>query len=263
LRSTRPTAVNMFWAIGRVLDTVRGGTGTIEALKKLTLGVALRLADEDLQVNLAIGRTGASLLDDGDVVLTHCNAGAFGTVGYGTALGIVKAAVESGKKVRVIATETRPKLQGARLTTFELRRDGIPVTLIVDSAVGYILAEGAVDKVIVGADRVLRDGSVINKIGTYMIGVLSEVHKIPFYVASPLSTIDLKTKPEDVEIELRDEEEVFNFQGIRIAPTGILALNPAFDVTPSRYVTAIVTESGVVFPPFRRNLSRLIPNIED
>ena len=186
LRSTRPTAVNLSWAIDCVLGTVRSGKGDITTLKRLTLDAALRLAEEDLQVNLAIGRNGASLLDDGDVVLTHCNAGAFGTVGYGTALGIVKAAVESGKNVRVIATETRPKLQGARLTTFELRRDGIPVTLIVDSAVGYVLAEGMVDKVIVGADRVLGDGSVVNKIGTYMIAVLSRTHRTPFYVASPL-----------------------------------------------------------------------------
>ncbi len=257
LRSTRPTAVNLFWAIDRVLDTVRGGKGTVETLKKMTLDAALRLAEEDLQVNLAIGRNGASLLDDGDAVLTHCNAGGFGTVGYGTALGIVKAAAESGKRVRVIATETRPRLQGARLTTFELQRAGIPVTLIVDSAVGYVLAEGMVDKVIVGADRVLGDGSVINKIGTYTIAVLSSIHRIPFYVASPLSTVDLKTESKDVEIELRDEVEVLGFHGIRTAPTGIPALNPAFDVTPPQYVTAIVTESDVVFPPFGRSLGRL------
>jgi len=258
LRSTRPTAVNLFWAIDRVLDAVREGKGDVEVLKRLTLSVALDMAEEDLQVNLAIGRNGASLLDNGDVILTHCNPGAFGTVGYGTALGVIKAAVESGKRVEVIATETRPMLQGARLTTFELQRDGIPVSLIVDSAVGYVLAKGMVSKVIVGADRVLGNGSVINKIGTYMIAVLAKVHKTPFYVASPISTIDLETRLEDVEVELRGEDEVLNFQGRRIAPEGIHALNPAFDITPPRYVTAIVTENGVVLPPYRRNLSRLV-----
>jgi len=261
LRLTRPTAVNLFWAIDRVLERVRCGDGDVETLKESVLDTALGLAEEDLRANLAIGRNGAPLLDDGDVVLTHCNPGAFGTVGYGTALGIIKAAVESGKKVEVIATETRPMLQGARLTTFELKSSGIPVKLVVDSAVGYVLAEGMIDKVLVGADRVLGDGSVINKVGTYMIAVLARENRVPFYVASPRSTIDLKTGLKDVEVELRDEGEVLSFQGRRVAPEGIHALNPAFDITPPRYVTGIVTENGVVSAPYRRTLRRLFSRV--
>lgn len=247
LRSTRPTGVNLAWALDRVMRRTYETRGGVNEVKRVVINEALKIAEEDVQTNLAIGRNGAKLLDDGDVVLTHCNPGSLGTVEYGTALSSIRAAVQSRKRIKVIATETRPQLQGARLTTFELKQDGIPVTLITDSMVGYVMANHMVDKVFVGADRVLRTGHVINKIGTYTIAVLAKAHKIPFFVAAPSSTIDLKTEVADVVIEQRSLEEVLTFLGQRVAPQTTLALNPAFDITPPEYVTAIITEKGKFF----------------
>jgi methylthioribose-1-phosphate isomerase len=247
LRSTRPTGVNLFWALHRVMEKAYWTHGDIEAVKKTMICEALKIVEEDVKLNLAIGKNGEHLLENGDVVLTHCNTG-LGTVEYGTALGIIRAAVKSGKKIKVVVTETRPQLQGARLTTFELKHDGIPATLITDSMIGYVMANKIVDKVIVGADRILKSGHVLNKIGTYTIAVMAKMHGIPFYVAAPSSSIDLKTNVKNVVIEQRDPIEVLTFSGERIAPKGIRALNPAFDVTPPRYVTAIITEKGIFKP---------------
>ncbi len=247
LRKSRPTAVNLFWAIDRVLKRAKGSFGDTKALAKAVVDEAQRMATEDVEVNRKMGEHGARLIENGDVVLTHCNAGSLATVDYGTALGVIRAAWEKGKKISVIATETRPKLQGARLTTYELKRDGISVTLITDNTVGYVMSKQLVSKVIVGADRIVRD-AVINKIGTYTIAVLAHEHNIPFYVAAPKSTFDLTHTSEDVIIEERNSEEVTHLGSKRIAPRGIDVLNPAFDITPMKYVSGIICETGV-FPP--------------
>jgi methylthioribose-1-phosphate isomerase len=246
LERTRPTAVNLFWAVNRILNNVRSLQGSPKDLADAVVAEAEKIADEDAAANRLIGKHGAALIKDGDIILTHCNAGALATVEYGTALGVIRAAVEQGKKVRVIATETRPKLQGARLTTYELKRDGIPVTLIADTMVGYIMYKRMVNKVVVGADRIVQD-AVINKIGTYQIAVLAKEHNIPFYVVAPKSTFDLAHTSEEITIEERNPEEV-TFIGLeRIAPEGVEALNPAFDITPLKYVTAIICEEGTIY----------------
>lgn len=245
LKKTRPTAVNLFWAVDRIMRKACETTGTAKTVAEAVVEEANIMADEDVETNRKIGEHGSALLNDGDVILTHCNAGALATVDYGTALGVVRAAWEQGKKVRVIATETRPKLQGARLTAYELKRDGVPVTLVTDSMVGYVMYNRLVDKVIVGADRIVRD-AVINKIGTYTNAVLAKEHHIPFYVAAPKSTFDLTHKSTDIIIEERSSEEVTCINSRRIAPEGVNVLNPAFDVTPLKYVTAIICESGVL-----------------
>ncbi|RJS83143.1 S-methyl-5-thioribose-1-phosphate isomerase [Candidatus Bathyarchaeota archaeon] len=247
LRETRPTAVNLFWSIDRVLKKAREVEGDVEEVKRLVVEEAKRMADEDVEVNRRIGRNGLKLIRDGYTVLTHCNAGGLATVGYGTALGVIRAAFEAGRKIKVIATETRPKLQGARLTSYELIRDGIPVTLITDSMAGYAMKRGMVDIAIVGADRIVKD-AVINKIGTYTIAVLAKENDVPFYVAAPLSTMDLSRKASEVEIEERDSKEVLFFGPVRIAPEGVNVWNPAFDVTPMEYVKGIITEVGVLSP---------------
>jgi len=256
IKATRPTAVNLFWAIDRIMSKAKGFSGNARRLAVFVVEEAQRIADEDAAANHLIGKHGAALVSDGDVILTHCNAGELATVEYGTALGVIRAAWEHGKKVRVVATETRPKLQGARLTAYELQRDGIPVTLITDNMVGYVMYRKMVNKVIVGADRVVRD-AVINKIGTFTIAVLAKEHGIPFYVAAPKSTFDLADKSSDVVIEERNAEEVTHFGSQRIAPAGVGALNPAFDITPFEYVTAIICESGILykedFRKFRTN----------
>jgi len=246
IRATRPTAVNLFWAVDRVLKRAYETVGDHEAVRRAVIEEANRMADEDVEVNRRIGRNGSRLLKDGDTVLTHCNAGSLATVDYGTALAVIRSAWEEGKRVSVIADETRPKLQGARLTAYELMRDGVPVTLITDSMVGYVMAEGLVDKVIVGADRIVQD-AVINKIGTYTVAVLAHEHGVPFYVAAPKSTFDLERKAEEVEIEMRSPEEVTHIGSVRIAPEGVKVLNPAFDITPISYVTAIICEDGVIY----------------
>jgi methylthioribose-1-phosphate isomerase len=257
LKETRPTAVNLFWAIDRILNRTGGFSGNVKDLAALIVEEAQKIADEDATANRLIGRHGAELIRDDDVILTHCNAGALATVEYGTALGVTRAAWEQGKKIKVIATETRPKLQGARLTAYELKRDGIPVTLITDNMVGYVMYKQLVSKVIVGADRIVRD-AVINKIGTYTIAVLAKEHNIPFYVAAPKSTFDLARSSADVTIEERPLEEVTHIGSQMIAPRGVNALNPAFDITPLKYVTAIICEDGVLhkedFVKFKANL---------
>jgi len=246
LRGTRPTGVNLFWAVDRILAKARDFSGSAEALADFVVEEAKRIADEDAAANRMIGKYGAELIHDGDVVLTHCNAGALATVEYGTALGVIRAAWEQGKKIRVIATETRPKLQGARLTTYELKRDGIPVILITDNMVGYVMYKRLVSEVVVGADRIVQD-AVINKIGTFTVAVLAKEHGIPFYVAAPKSTFDLTHKSADVTIEERKPEEVTHMGSLRIAAEGVDALNPAFDITPLDYVTAIICESGILY----------------
>jgi len=245
LKKTRPTAVNLFWAVDRILKKAHETSGDAKAVAKVVVDEARRMADEDVEVNHKIGKHGSKLIDNRDVILTHCNAGSLATVDYGTALGIVRTAWEQGKEIKVVATETRPKLQGARLTVYELKRDGIPVTLITDNMVGYAMSKRLIDKVVVGADRIVRD-AVINKIGTYTIAVLAHEHNVPFYVAAPKSTFDLVHASKDVTVEERNSKEVTYVGSQRIAPIGAKALNPAFDITPMRYVSAIICETGVL-----------------
>jgi methylthioribose-1-phosphate isomerase len=247
IKRQRPTAVNLFWGVDRVLSKARSATGTVESVKQAVISEAQKIADEDAEQNHAIGKNGSVLIEDGDTILTHCNAGELATVEYGTALGVIRAAWEEGKKIRVIADETRPLLQGARLTVYELKRDGIPVTLITDNMAGYVMSKGLVDKVIVGADRIVQD-AVINKIGTFSVAVLAREHGIPFYVAAPKSTFDLQHKASDVIIEERKPEEVTRIGSLQIAPDGVNVMNPAFDVTPLKYVSAIICETEVYLP---------------
>jgi methylthioribose-1-phosphate isomerase len=247
LRKTRPTAVNLFWGIDRVMKRAQETAGSKNALAKAVVAEAQIMADEDVETNRRMGKHGATLIEDGDVVLTHCNAGSLATVDYGTALGVIRGAIEEGKDIKVIACETRPRLQGAKLTCYELMRDGIPVTLISDTMVGYVMSRGMVDKVVVGADRIVRD-AVLNKIGTYNVAILAFEHGIPFYVAAPMSTMDQSQTSEDAIIEERNPNEVTNVGCERIAPEGVKVLNPAFDITPLEYVDAVITEEGILTP---------------
>jgi methylthioribose-1-phosphate isomerase len=258
ITGTRPTAVNLFWAAARMERIFQAHHGDFSRLRRELLAEAEAMDREDFKANRAIGRNGQALLASGDTVLTHCNAGALATSGYGTALGVVRAAVEAGKKVRVIAGETRPYLQGARLTVWELQEDGIPVTLITDSMAGHVMSKGMVQALIVGADRIAANGDTANKIGTYSLAVLARHHAIPFYVAAPLSTIDLATASGDgIPIEERDPAEVTNFRGQMTARPGTAVYNPAFDVTPAGLITAIVTEEKVLRPPFAEAIAAL------
>jgi methylthioribose-1-phosphate isomerase len=257
LRATRPTAVNLFWALERVRGKANRAK-TMQEVKKVVLDEALKMSDEDITTNKQMGTNGAKLFSDGDIVLTHCNAGSLATVAFGTALGVIRAARESGKRLSVIATETRPVMQGSRLTAFELQHDGIDVSLIPDTAVGHMMSRGVIRRVIVGADRVLRTGHVFNKIGTYQVAILANRHKVPFYVAAPLSTFDFESNPEDVIIEERSVDEVVKVGKRRVAPKGVRVFNPAFDMTPPELVTGIITERGVLMPPFEKNLKALL-----
>ncbi len=257
LHATRPTAVNLFWALQRVMEKGMRAK-TLEEAKRAVLNEALKMAQEDIETNRKIGAHGLKLFQDGDIVLTHCNAGSLATVAYGTALGVIRAARESGKRLSVIATETRPVMQGSRLTAFELLHDGIDVSLITDTAVGHMMAMGTVNHVIVGADRVLRTGHVFNKIGTYQVAILASKHNLPFYVAAPLSTFDFESTPQDVIIEDRSVDEVVKVGKRRIAPKGVRVFNPAFDMTPPELITGIITEKGVLKPPFDKNLKSLL-----
>lgn len=260
LSKTRPTAVNLFWAIGRMkkLHATLSGRSAEEIRDALaTEAQLIRL--EDIAINRAIGRHGAPLVPDGKTVLTHCNAGALATAGYGTALGVIRAAIEQGKKIDVFADETRPFLQGSRLTVWELQQDNIDTTLITDNMAGHFLKSGRIGCVVVGADRIAANGDVANKIGTYSVAVLAKENNVPFYVAAPTSTLDLTLKTGDaIPIEERAPSEVTHYSGTPVAPHGTAARHPAFDVTPNRYVTAIITEKGVARAPYGQSLAAML-----
>ena len=260
LAATRPTAVNLFWAIGRMKKLYASLRGRpLAEIREGLIDEAIRIRCEDIAINQAIGRHGAALVPDGKTVLTHCNAGALATAGYGTALGVVRAAIEAGKRIDVFADETRPFLQGARLTVWELQQDGIPATLITDNMAGHFLKSGRIGCVVVGADRIAANGDVANKIGTYSVAVLARENNVPFYVAAPVSTLDLTLASGDgIPIEQRAASEVTHIFGHPVAPAGIPVQNPAFDVTPHRYVTAIITERGVARAPFGESLRGLL-----
>ena len=259
ISKTRPTAVNLFWAVSRMMELVeKNKNSDIDSIKVGLVEEAKKIHEEDVEICKRIGRVGNQLINDGAVVLTHCNAGALATAGYGTALGVIRAAVEDGKNISVIATETRPFLQGARLTTWELDKDGIPVTLITDSMAGYVMSKGMVDVVMVGADRIASNGDIANKIGTYSLSVLAKFHRIPFYVAAPISTIDYNCSSGGlIPIEERDIREVTYILGNKVVPE-IKVLNPAFDITPNENVNSIITEKGIAGAPFNETLKMLI-----
>ena len=256
LFETRPTAVNLAWGLEKIMEVARSCKDP-EEIKKIVVETAKQMADQDVKINMTMGKHGSKLFDDNDTVLTHCNAGALATVGYGTALGVIRASKESGKNIKVIATETRPVQQGSRLTAFELKHDGIDVSLIPDTAVGYTLANNLVNKIIVGADRILKTGHVFNKIGTYQVALLAKHHNIPFYVAAPLSTFDLSSNPEDVVIEQRKSSEVTGIGEKKTAPDDINVINPAFDITPPELISGIITENGVITAPFEETIKEL------
>ena len=259
LGATRPTAVNLFWALDRMMNVVLSdGDSGVPELKKLLLDEAHLILREDIEMNRKMGKFGSRLVPQRARILTHCNAGALATGGYGTALGVIRAAHESGKEVQVFADETRPLLQGARLTAWELQQDSIPVTLITDNMAGYLMQKGMIDLAVVGADRITANGDVANKIGTYTVAVLCREHGIPFYVAAPFSTIDMNLeKGDDIIIEEREAFEVTTVFGQQIAPQGIKVFNPAFDVTPNHLVTAIITDRGILRPPYIESLQKL------
>ena len=258
LAATRPTAVNLFWALERMRKVYTDSRAMpLAQLRRRLVEEALRMRAEDIAANQAMGSHGAPLIPDGKTVLTHCNAGALATAGYGTALGVIRAAVAAGKKIDVMADETRPFLQGARLTAWELAHDGIPVTVITDNMAGHFLRSGRIGCVIVGADRIAANGDVANKIGTYPLAVLARENGVPFYVAAPISTLDLTLASGDqIPIEQRSPEEVTHVCGVPVTPEGVAVENPAFDVTPHRYVTAIITERGVARAPFAESLKK-------
>jgi len=256
LFETRPTAVNLAWGLEQIMK-VADGKNSVSEIKVSVVASAKKLAEDDIKITQTMGKLGSKLFESNDTIMTHCNAGALATVAYGTALGVIRATKESGKKIKVIATETRPVQQGSRLTAFELKHDGIDVSLIPDTAVGYTMANKLVNKVIVGADRILRTGHVFNKIGTYQVATMAKQHKIPFYVAAPLSTFDMKSNPEDVIIEMRNGSEVTGIGDKKTAPDGIGVINPAFDMTPPELITGIITEKGIVKPPYEESIKKL------
>ena len=256
LFETRPTAVNLSWGLEKIMEIAKQGK-TVSEIKDIVIAKAKQMAEEDIDINKKMGKNGAGLFQDNDTIMTHCNAGALATVAYGTALGVIRATNESGKNVKVIATETRPIQQGSRLTAFELKHDGIDVSLIPDTAVGYTMANGLVNAVIVGADRILQTGHVFNKIGTYQVATMAKQHNIPFYVAAPMSTFDLESGPEDVIIEQRKASEVTGVGDKKTAPDGVNVINPAFDVTPPELISGIITENGVVKPPYKESITKL------
>ena len=258
--ATRPTAVNLFWALARmraVFHQNRDGLGN-DALADLLVDESRRIHDEDVAMNRRMGEFGAELMPDEGVVLTHCNAGALATAGYGTALGVIRSAISRGKKIRVMADETRPLLQGARLTAWELHKDGIPATVITDNMAGHFMSQGEIKAVIVGADRIASNGDTANKIGTYTVAILAKEHGIPFYVAAPFSTLDLNiASGQEIPIEERAPEEVSHMADRALAPAGVGVKNPAFDVTPARYISAIITDRGVARAPYEESLRKL------
>ena len=256
LFQTRPTAVNLKWGLEKIMSVTKYFE-SVDEIKKSIIETAKQMADDDIKINMAIGKHGSILFNDNDTIMTHCNAGALATVGYGTALGVIRATRDSGKNIKVIATETRPVQQGSRLTAFELKHDGIDVTIIPDTAVGYTMANGLVNKIVVGADRILRTGHVFNKIGTYQVAAIAKQHNIPFYVAAPLSTFDLESDPKDVTIEQRDPSEVTRVGDKNTAPDGVNVINPAFDMTPPELISGIITEKSIVKAPFEDSIKKL------
>ena len=256
LFETRPTAVNLVWGLNKIMEVAKQAT-TVDQIRTNVVDAAKKMAEEDIQINMTMGKNGSELFDNNDTIMTHCNAGALATVGYGTALGVIRATKESGKNIKVLATETRPIQQGSRLTAFELKHDGIDVSLIPDTAVGYTMANGLVNKIVVGADRILRTGHVYNKIGTYQVATMAKQHNIPFYVAAPLSTFDMKSNPQDVIIEQRKASEVTGIGDKKTAPDGISVINPAFDMTPPELISGIITEKGIAKPSFEDSIKKL------
>jgi len=256
LFETRPTAVNLSWGLDKIMK-ITEQCKTVSEIRDNVIAKAKEMAEDDVNINKKMGKNGAELFQNNDTIMTHCNAGALATVGYGTALGVIRATNESGKNIKVIATETRPIQQGSRLTAFELKHDGIDVSLIPDTAVGYTMANGLVNGVVVGADRILRTGHVFNKIGTYQVATMAKQHNIPFYVAAPLSTFDLKSNPENVVIEQRKASEVTGIGDTKTAPDGIDVINPAFDMTPPELISGIITENGIAKPPFEKSIRQL------
>ena len=260
LFETRPTAINLSWGLEEMYDyafSCAQQNATVSEIKEDLIVHAKQMAEDDININKKMGKNGVELFQNNDTIMTHCNAGALATVAYGTALGVIRATKDSGKNIKVIATETRPIQQGSRLTAFELKHDGIDVSLIPDTAVGYTMANGLVNRVIVGADRILRTGHLFNKIGTYQVATMAKQHNIPFYVAAPLSTFDLQSKPDDIIIEQRKASEVTGIGDKRTAPDGIDVINPAFDMTPPELISAIITENGVAKPPFQESIKEL------
>ena len=256
LFETRPTAVNLSWGLDKIMK-ITEQCKTVSEIRDNVIAKAKEMAEDDVNINKKMGKIGAELFQNNDTIMTHCNAGALATVGYGTALGVIRATNESGKNIKVIATETRPIQQGSRLTAFELKHDGIDVSLIPDTAVGYTMANGLVNGVVVGADRILRTGHVFNKIGTYQVATMAKQHNIPFYVAAPLSTFDLKSNPENVVIEQRKASEVTGIGDTKTAPDGINVINPAFDMTPPELISGIITENGIAKSPFEKSIRQL------
>jgi len=257
LRSTRPTAVNLVWALNQVMKEAASKNGVNDIKNSIILS-SQNMATDDIITNKKLGKKGAEMIRKDEVILTHCNAGSLATVTYGTALGVLRAANDLGKKIRVIATETRPVMQGSRLTAFELDHYGIDFSLIPDTAVGHLMSSGLINRVIVGADRILKSGHVYNKIGTYQVAALAKRHKIPFYVAAPSSTFDLTSKVGDVVIEERDKNELMKMGNKLLAPKGIKIFNPAFDVTPPELITGIITEKGILKPPYKESIGKAI-----
>ena len=259
IAQARPTARNLFWALERMRNVVELKKHETQATRvKALITEAKTICAEDIEINRKLGKNGSGLLADGDNILTHCNAGALATAGYGTALGVLRAAREQGKKLHVYVDETRPVLQGARLTAWELKKERIPYTLITDNMAGFLMQQGRIDRIIVGADRITANGDTANKIGTYSLAVLAKEHRIPFYVAAPLSTIDLSLKTgKSIPIEERKSDEVTHFKGVQSAPDGTKVYNPAFDITPAQLITAIITEKGVLRKPYQTSMARL------
>ncbi len=258
----RPTAVNLKWAVERMSNAIKSSKHReIEHIKELLKQESIKILNEDVEINKEIGAYGNILIPKRAAILTHCNAGALATGGYGTALGVIRAAHESGKQIHVYADETRPWLQGLRLTAFELMEDGIPVTVIADNAAGSLMKKGKIDLVITGADRIAGNGDVANKIGTYQVAVLAKTNRVPFYVAAPISTIDINLKTGDmIPIEERGPEEIYSIAGHKMGPDGVNAYNPAFDITPAKYISGIITEKGIIRPPFTREIKKLLKN---
>lgn len=257
LKSSRPTAVNLMWAVDKQLELAQSFDGSPEQIVQALIENGIKMENEDIETNKKIGDNGAKLIKKGATILTHCNAGALATVGYGTALGVVRSAFANDPTIKVFADETRPRQQGARITTFELKMDAIPVTLITDGMCGYFMSKGMIDVVVVGADRIAANGDTANKIGTYTVAIAAKYHNVPFYIAAPLSTIDVSIKSgKEIPIEERDKEEVTHINGKRICADGVDVINPGFDVTPNELITGIITEKGVLYPPYSESIRK-------